>query len=148
MSIRHHLITLRNGSICGISLFIEGRRPTVTIVVTELPDNPGTSARDAFADAVLKVRRAALKGIPEDKIAYVYRIPASEQQREVMIRAFFEESSGLVDRWEHMNPVQLGQLVNRDGGFVRRAVFIPAFRPVDKVRARGQPQEIVEYVTT
>lgn len=146
MSVRHHLVAHRPGALCGVSVFVEGRRPTVTVVVTELPDNPGVSARDAFMDVVHRLCRATLKNVPHNQVAWAYRIPATSQQREVLIKAALGENQDLVERWEHMNSAHIGQLVNRDGGFVRRDVFIPRFRPLSEVHARGRPLEVVDYV--
>lgn len=151
MSVRHHLVAHRPGALCGVSIFLEGRRPTTTVVVTELPDNPGpASARDGFMDTVRKLQRTALKTVPADQVAWVYRIPATTQQREVMIRAHVGSGLDQVERWEHMDTARLGQLVNRDGGFVRRGVFIPLFRPISEVRDRGRSKslEVVSYVSS
>ena len=145
MSVRHYVIPHAAGAACGVSLFIEGRRPTVTVVVTELPDNPGPSAREGFMTVVHKIRRVVQKAHPGVEIAWAYRVPPGDGQPEVLIRAHLDAAGAGVERWEHLNPAHLGQVVNRDGGFVRRGVFVPRFRPLREPRARHRPQEIVAY---
>jgi hypothetical protein len=131
---------------CGVSAFVEGRRPTVTVVVTELPDNPGAPVAKFFADAARRIRKGILKGVSASSIAWLCRRPASENARESMFAVDLDEDKGTVRAMNQVDPSRLGSIVNRGGGFVRRGVFIPAFRPLAEAGARRRLKEPDRHV--
>ena len=61
MSVQHHLLSLSPEASCAVTLFREGRRDTVTAVITELPDHSGLPAERSFPDIAHKVRRMFLR---------------------------------------------------------------------------------------
>lgn len=150
MPVRHTIVPHLPGARCGVSLFVEGRhQKVITVVITELPDNAGTPARDAFVSAVARIRRALLKHIGSDRIVWVYRRAASSAALETMEIAHLTDDGADVARWEPLNPVCLGQVVNREGGFARRDVFIPRFRPLKELGERPRTMEnVVTYVSS
>ena len=73
MSIRHHLLSHRPGSACGVAVISTQDRPLPTVVINELANNPGVPVEEAYPEAAQKVCRAFLKGASPDKVEWVYR---------------------------------------------------------------------------
>lgn len=144
MSVQHHLISHFPEAKCGISLFFDARRNSATVVVTELPDNPGVSAERFFGDVIRKVRAAFLKGVPAENTAWAYRRPRRTGSHEVLFRVTVGDAPSAPPTWEPMDAAGLGALVNRNGGYQRR-VFIPEFRPLRDDVGRRRHKELVNY---
>lgn len=86
MSVQHRFIAHQPDSACGVSVFLSSANTKPTVVVTELPDNPGVPVGQAFAAAANKVARAYLKGLSLDNIDWVYRQESDGRETLVHLR--------------------------------------------------------------
>lgn len=147
MSVRHLILSHQPGAACGVSLFVEGHQRSATVVITELPDNPGRPARESFFDAARALWRKYMKHTPPDRIVWLYRQQGTDTRRDVVMRAFVNWESGQVSNWGAPSPALLGQTVNRDRGFIRQGVFIPRFQPLTEMSSGQRAQQSREVVT-
>lgn len=123
MSVQHHLLSHSPESFCVVSLFREGRRDTVTAVISEMPDNPGMPVRRIFASAAMQARRAYFRDIEGGRIVWVYRKPTYGGSAEEIFEVRMDGQDGGHEEWRPLTPGKLGELVNRGGGFTRRVFF-------------------------
>lgn len=145
MSVQHHLLSLSPEASCAVTLFREGRRDTVTAVITELPDHSGLPAERSFPDIAHKVRRMFLRDADARQIAWVYRRSGEHVGKETIFQVQLGDTPGCTPAWIAMTSAGLSALVNRGGGFVRR-VFFPEFRtPMGEV-GRRRPKEVHDGV--
>lgn len=145
MSVQHHLLSLSTEASCAVTLFREGRRDTVTAVISELPDHPGLPAESSFPDIARKVRRMFLRDADVRQIAWVYRRPGERAGKETIFQVQLGDDSGCAPAWIAMSSAGLSALINRGGGFVRR-VFFPEFRTLSGEVGRRRPKEVHDGV--
>jgi len=145
MSVQHHLLSHSPESFCVVSLFREGRRDTVTAVISEMPDNPGTPVRRVFASAARQAHRAYFQDVEGGRIAWVYRKPANDGRAEELFEVRMAGQDGGHEEWQALTPGKLGELVNRGGGFTRR-VFFPEPKALSGMAGRRrQGKEASRY---
>lgn len=146
MTVRHQLIKHQDQSFCGLSIFIEGKSPAATVVVTDLPDNPGVSARDSFSRIARKVKGSLLRNLNGKQIVWAYRQQGDSVTHGQGLEIAKINDAYEVNAWERVGDRRLGSIVNRDGGFIRQSVFIPMFRPIAEGYGRRRQGDCVNYV--
>lgn len=140
MSVQHHLLSHSPESFCVVSLFREGRRDTVTAVISEMPDNPGLPVRRIFAEAARRARRTYFRDVEDGRIAWVYRQPSHGGLAEEIFEVRLAGQDGGREEWLGLTPAKLGELVNRGGGFLRR-VFFPEPRALSGMAGRRRQRK-------
>jgi len=73
---------------CGLKIVREGDRVTVTL--TELPDNPGTSVTNCVEEIATQVYHTFLKGTPIDKIRWIEHYPPRGEWEETFDEVTFD----------------------------------------------------------
>jgi hypothetical protein len=124
---------------CAVTLFREGRRDTITVVITELSGNPLESAEDHFAAVARKVCSLYLRDANAQQVAWVYRLPDGCADKERLYQVRLGESTD-DPSFEAITPKELSALVNRGSGFVRQ-IFFPEFRTVSSEAGRRRPKK-------
>jgi len=89
---------------CGLKIVRENDR--VTVILTELPDNPGTSVTNCVEEIATQVYHRFLKGTPIDKIRWIEHYPPRGEWEETFDEVSFDWDGETFShpRWRRKTP--------------------------------------------
>lgn len=97
---------------CGVDIV---KHDTFTVILTELPDNPGTSITNMIETLATIIYHQFLNGVPVEKIIWIEHYPPSIHREETFDEVTFEWDGKYFfsPRWKRISPSELTMILPR-----------------------------------